>query len=69
MLFRANSNLVGRDVHQLLSNANVTLFDQDSGVMDGVSELSLEDEGLKSSFHELGGSKSQDEIQFLFVFL
>ena len=47
----------------------MSLSDENSSVMNRVSELSLDDNGLKSSLHELGDGKSQDVIELSFVFL
>lgn len=64
MLLRANSDHVTGDSYELLANCNVSLSDQYSCVMHGVSELSLGNESLESSFHELGKSQTQYVIQF-----
>ena len=53
VLFRAHSYQVTWDVNELFSNSNMSLSDENSSVMDGVSELSLGDEGLESSLHDL----------------
>lgn len=69
VLFRADSNKVRWNVDKLLSNSDVSLSDKNSSVMDGVSELSLGDKGLKSSLHDLGKGKTQDIIELSFVLL
>ena len=69
MLLRGNSDDEGWDVNHLLSDGDVSLSDENTGVMDGGSELSLHDEGLKSSLHELGDGKSQDVIESTFGIL
>ena len=43
--------------------------DVDSGVVNGLGHSSLEDNGLKSSFEELSGSKSKNVIEFVLTFL
>lgn len=69
VLLRADSDQVTGNVDELLSNSDVSLSDQDSSVMDGVSKLSLGDEGLESSLHDLGKGKTQDVIELSFVLL
>jgi len=69
VLFRANSHKVAWNVNELLSNGDVALSDENSGVMDRVSELSLCDDGLKSSLHHLGEGETQDVIELSLVIL
>ena len=69
VLLRADSDHITWDSYELLANSNVSLSDQNSSVMHGVSELSLGNESLKSSFHELGKSQTQYVIQLSFGLL
>ena len=69
MLLGGDSDNEGWNVNHLLSDGNVSLTDENAGVMHGGSELALHDEGLKSSLHELGDSKSQDVIESTFGIL
>lgn len=46
MLLRVETNDEGRDIDNLLADADVTLTDQDTSVMDGLSETELVDLGL-----------------------
>lgn len=69
VLLRGDSDNEGWDVNHLLSNGDVSLSDENTGVMHGGSELSLDDEGLESSLHELGDSQSQDVIKSTFGIL
>jgi hypothetical protein len=69
VLLRAHSDQVAGDVHELLADGNVSLSDEHSGVVDGVGELSLGDEGLESSLHDLGEGESQDVIELFLVLL
>lgn len=46
MLLRVETNDEGRDADNLLADADVTLTDQDTGVMDGLGETELVDLGL-----------------------
>ena len=64
MLLRGNTDHEGWDVDHLFSDSNVLLVDEDTGVMDGVGDLSLHDKGLKATFHELSDGKTQDVIEF-----
>jgi len=56
-------------VNHLLSNCNVSLADKNAGVVDGGSELSLGNEGLKSSLHELSKGQTKDIIELSFRLL
>ena len=47
----------------------MSLVDEDAGVMDGVGESALLDEGLKSTFEELGGCQTEDIIELALVVL
>lgn len=69
MLLGAHSYQETWDVHELLANSDVSLSDENSSVMHGVSELSLGDKGLKSSLHDLGEGKTQDVIELSFILL
>ena len=42
--------------------------DKDASVVNRLSELALNDESLKASFHKLGNSQSQDEIELALSF-
>ena len=68
MLLGVQSDGERWDVDDLLTNGNVSLGDQDSGVVDGSSQTQLEDLGLQSSFQEIFDSQSQDVIQLHLVF-
>jgi hypothetical protein len=47
----------------------VSLSDEDAGVMDGVGELSLGDDGLKSSLHHLVEGETEHVIELSLVLL
>lgn len=51
------------DVDHLLADGDVSASDQDAGVVDGGSQLALEHEGLKASFHELRNRESEHVIE------
>ena len=58
------------NIDHLLANSDVSLSDHDSSVMDTLGELvSLGNNGLKSSEHELINGKTENVIEGLFVFL
>jgi len=58
------------DIDHLLANSDVSLSDHDSSVMDTLGELvSLGNNGLKSSEHELINGKTENVIEGLLVFL
>ena len=67
VLLGGNSDHVRWDIDGLLSNGNVLLSDHDSGVMNGLGELSGSNDGLESSLHELVDSQSEDVIELLLV--
>lgn len=47
----------------MFANGDVSLSDENSGVMDGESNVSLHDEGLEATFHELGDGQTKDVIE------
>lgn len=63
MLLRIETDDEGRDIDNLLANADVTLFDQDTGVMDGFGEAELVDTGLKTTLQEILHLQGQDVIE------
>lgn len=52
-----------RNVDDLLADADVTLADQDTGVVDRLGETELVDEGLETALQEILGLQSQDVIE------
>ena len=63
MLFRINVDHERRRVDDLLSNTNVSLLNELTGVVNGLAETELEDLGLQSAVHELGGGKFENVIE------
>ena len=63
MLFRINVDHEGRRVDDLLSNTNVSLLNELTGVVNGLAETELEDLSLQSAVHELGGGKFENVIE------
>lgn len=47
----------------MLANGDVSLSDENSGVMDGETDVSLHHEGLETTFHELGDGQTEDVIE------
>lgn len=69
MLLRRDTNHEGWDVDHGLADGNVSLEDEDAGVMDRAGEVALLDEGLQSAFKELGGGQSEHIIELALVVL
>jgi hypothetical protein len=63
VLLGRNTDHEGGDVNHLLSDSDVALSDEDTGLMDGGSELSLDDEGLESALEELSDGETEDVIE------
>ena len=53
----------------MLANSDVSLANQNSGVVHRVGELSVSNKGLKSSLHELVGGESENVIELSLVLL
>ena len=64
MLLGGDTDHEGGDVDHLLTNGNVLLADEHTGVMDRVADLSLHDESLKATLHELSDGQTQNVIKF-----
>jgi len=69
VLLRADTNHERWNIDKLFADSDVFLEDHNAGVMDGAGEVTLLDEGLKSSLKELRSSKTEDIIEFAFVVL
>ena len=69
MLLRAHSHEVAGNVNELLANGDVSLSDEDTGVVDRVSKLSLGNDGLEASLHHLGEGKTKHVIELSLVLL
>lgn len=52
-----------RNVDDLLANTDVTLADQDTGVVDGLGEAELVDTGLEAALQEILNLEGQDVIE------
>ena len=71
VLLRSHSHHERRDVHELFTNSNMSLPDQNSGVMNGActTNFILSDQSLESSLHELVESKTEYVIELLLILL
>lgn len=67
MLLGVQSHHEGWNVDNLLTNGNVSLGDQHSGVVDRSGKTQLEHLGLQSSLQEVLWSQGQDVIQLHLV--
>lgn len=63
VLLRVEADHEGRHVDDLLADADVTLADQDTGVVDRLGEAELVDEGLEAALKEVLGLQGQDVIE------
>jgi hypothetical protein len=64
VLLRRDTDHEGGNVDHLLTNSDVLLADEHTGVMDRVADLSLHDESLKAALHELSDGQTQNVIEF-----
>ena len=67
VLLRIHVNHEGGGVHDLATDANVSLSDQDASVVDRLGKTKLEHLGLKSAVHQLGGAQLQNVVQLLLL--
>ena len=63
MLLLADTDEEGWDVDHLSSDGDVSLSDENAGVVNGLGELSLLDLGLETSLKELGGGQTEHIIE------
>lgn len=63
MLLGIETDNEGWDVDDLLSDADVALTDQDTGVVDGLGEAELVDAGLEAALQEILDLEGQDVIE------
>ena len=57
------------DGNELLAVRDLSLADEDAGLVDGLGQGSLVHEGLKSSLHEEGDGQTEDKIEFTLLAL
>jgi hypothetical protein len=67
VLLGAHSDHERWNVNHLFSNGDMSLSDHNSSVVHRVGNLSLGNEGLESSFHELVDGKSKDVIELSLI--
>lgn len=65
MLLAVHSDQKGRNVNNSSSHADVSLADENTGVVHGFSQTHLEDHSLKTAVEKLIDSQSENEIEFL----
>jgi len=63
VLLRVETDDERRNVDDLLADADVTLADEDAGVVDGLGETELPDAGLEAALQEILGLEGQDVIE------
>jgi hypothetical protein len=66
-LFRGASDEERGDINHLFADGDVSLSDEDTGLMDGSGEVSLDNEGLETSFHELVDGQTEHVIELALV--
>ena len=66
-MFGGSSDEERGDVDHLFADSDVSLSDEDASLMYGSSEVSLDNEGLESTFHELVDGQTEDVIEFTLV--
>ena len=69
VLLGADTHHEGGDVDHGLANGDVSLEDEDTGVVNGVGEVALLDESLESALEELGGGQTEHIIELALVVL
>lgn len=67
MLLLGQTDEEGGNVDHLLADGDVSLSDEDAGMMCRLGELPLGDLGLQAALEELGGSESQHVIELELV--
>lgn len=65
LLLGVGAHHEGRDVDHLLADADVALVDQHTGVVDGLGEVVLEDDGLESSVEHVSLLEGQHVIELV----
>jgi hypothetical protein len=63
VLLRIETNDEGWDVDDLLANTDVSLADEDTGVVDGLGETELVDTGLQTTLQEILNLQGQHVIE------
>lgn len=67
MLLRVDLDEERWYIYNLLSDANVSLADENTGMMDALCQSKLEDEGLETTLQHILWCQSQHIIQFVLV--
>jgi hypothetical protein len=67
VLLRVSADQEGRNVDQLLADADVALANEDTGMVDRLGKVELEYLSLKSAFHEDLGGELEDIIERVLI--
>jgi len=67
VLLAVQAHNVTGDVHNLLAHTDMSLPDEDTGVVDGLGEAELEDLGLETTLHEVLQAQTQHVIELHFA--
>lgn len=67
MLLGLHTDQKGGDVDDLLSNADVSLADENTGVVDRLGKSVLEDNGLQTSLQKVLNLEGKDEIELVLL--
>lgn len=69
LLLRLYANDERRNGDHLLSDGDVALTDEDTGVVDGLSHTALEDLSLEAALEQIAISQGQDKIELVLVLI
>ena len=69
VLLRGDAHHERGDVDRLLADSDVLLEDEHAGVVDGLSEVALLNEGLETTLKELRGGQTEHIIELALVVL
>lgn len=67
VLLRVHTDHEGGHVDHLLADADVTLEDEHTSVVDRAGNAELEHTGLKTTLHKLGEGQTEDVIELLLL--
>lgn len=67
VLLTVSADKEGRNVNDLLADADVALTDEDASVVDGLSQVQLEDLGLEAALHEDLSGELEDIIKRVLI--
>ena len=64
MLLAVQANNKAGHIYYLLSDSNMALFDEDTGMVNGLGETELVDTGLEAAFKEISHLEGEHVIEF-----